>query len=80
MYKNYSHNLFLVLLSHFVWLNQLKIALLDAEQPREGLHTFPILKVKFKTKLSTNVEWFLGGLVFEAHRLLYHSAEGSRTF
>ena len=26
------------------------------------------------------VQWFRGGLVFEAHRLLYHSAQGSRTF
>jgi len=24
--------------------------------------------------------WFRGGLVFEAHRLLHHSAHGSRTF
>ena len=27
-----------------------------------------------------NVQWFRGGLVFEAHRLLYHSSEGARTF
>ena len=30
--------------------------------------------------LYRNVQWFRGGLVFEAHRLLYHSASGSRTF
>ena len=28
--------------------------------------------------LSRNVEWFRGGLVFKAHRLLYHSTLGSR--
>ena len=27
-----------------------------------------------------NVQWFRGGLVFEAHRLLYHSAQGSKTY
>ena len=27
-----------------------------------------------------NVLWYRGGLVFEAHRLLYHSAYGSRIF
>jgi len=27
-----------------------------------------------------NVQWFRGGLAFEAHRLWYHPAEGSRTF
>jgi len=29
--------------------------------------------------LHRNVLWYRGGLVFEAHRLLYHSAQGSRT-
>jgi len=30
---------------------------------------------QFKKKLlHINVQWFRGGLVFEAHRLLYHSA------
>jgi len=29
--------------------------------------------------LHRNVLWYRGGLVFEAHRLLYHSAYGSRT-
>jgi len=28
----------------------------------------------------SKVLWFQGGLVFEAHRHLYHSASGSRTF
>ena len=30
--------------------------------------------------LYKNVQWFRGGLIFEAHRLLYHSASGSRIF
>jgi hypothetical protein len=29
-------------------------------------------------RLSRNVKWFRGGLVFQAHRLLYHSTLGSR--
>ena len=28
--------------------------------------------------LRTNVKWFRRGLVFEAHRLVYHSTLGSR--
>ena len=31
-------------------------------------------------KYCRNVQWFRGELVFEAHRLLYRSAEGSKTF
>ena len=30
--------------------------------------------------LDRNGQWFRGGLVFEAHRLLYHSAYGLSTF
>ena len=36
--------------------------------------------VKKKFQCTPYLQWFRGGLVFEAHRLLYHSAYGSRTF
>jgi len=29
--------------------------------------------------MRTCMQWFRGGIVFETHRLLYHSAQGSRT-
>ena len=31
-----------------------------------------------ESALGRNVKWFRGGLVFKAHRLLYHSTLGSR--
>ena len=33
-----------------------------------------------KNCFSTNAQWFRGGLEFKAHRLVYHSPYGSRTF
>ena len=37
------------------------------------LHLTPYVVVPTRS-LYINVQWFRGGLVFEAHRLLYHSA------
>ena len=38
------------------------------------------LTARFGQPIYSNVQWFRGGLVLEAHRLLYHSAYGLRTF
>ena len=40
----------------------------------------PVILHKDSDLRGTHVQWFRGGLVFEAHRLLYHSAYGAQTF
>ena len=40
---------------------------------KERFHTFSGVQ-----GLGVNVQWFRGGLVFKAHRLVYHSTLGSR--
>ena len=51
----------------------------SAGQITEELKAEPIgIIFNFRTTTSQNVERFPGGLVFEAHRLLYHSTLGLR--
>ena len=51
-----------------------KVEAKKVEAPK--VHAPPLVE----QPLHRNVLWYRGGLVFEAHRLLYHSAQGSRTF
>jgi len=46
---------------------------------RENVWPSKAVTWPFLQPLYRNVQWFRGGLVFEARRLLYHSAQGSRT-
>ena len=39
-----------------------------------GQNSFTPHLTRFRRRESGGVQWFRGGLVFEAHRLLYHSA------
>ena len=63
-------------------LRDLKALTIHGAQPTRYVHTTftPTMQRPLKFPPFINVQWFRGGLVFEAHRLLYHSAEGLRTF
>ena len=66
--------------------SNLKAALHAAAQDKKAQSTGALMPSQDKTKcctvshpaLSRNVKRFRGGLVFKAHRLLYHSTLGSR--
>jgi len=52
---------------------------LDVEPARRHVRRHDHLHQYRDLRTTTrNVEWFQGGLVFKAHRLLYHSTLGSR--
>ena len=52
------------------------MAMLDLKKPdkKEATEAMGELKVIQEQPLHRNVLWYRGELVFEAHRLLYHSA------